>query len=547
MEHNEIIKQLSEKLSIPEVYDKLVEQLKRLDRPNTCIGLLGQGNTGKTSMINILTEANIPVSLLPSQTNIRVDFGEIAILPATLMNTGDFSISSEIREETVTIPCEWLGSHNAIIYEKQIIQSPETASVNDMISLLADFDICIYILDAQAALTRTDAILLEHLSNAGIPVLAVIGKIELLTETDRVDVDQFVRKNVSKLKNVTVFINNGYRPLIECKEDILIALKNLIVKSDVREPRDIFANLYAANAVAQLYEKCEAMIAECKTKQNEVEKLFAEKLQHLNNASLSWLEVETQLKERNSETNTKVRTCFLEKKDEIVRRLTHDAELTADVKTFWEKDIPFRLEEYMKNAVQSVNQVANKEVLTNINWLQSELLKRFHCRLSITSTLIREGGKTHFISSTDDLVLSDTGKLRIITRIGAAATVVTAGVMLATSGIAGIVMATSMLAGVGSEIFIHKKTNESREMVKQYLPTLVERMQSKVLEDFSLRLTEAHSNIISQLNLLQVEWSSDERKRIEQEKSIASFNCSATKWVECRDSINQVASLLIKH
>ena len=547
MEHNEIIKQVSAKLSVPEVYDKLVEQLKRLNRPNTCIGLLGQGNTGKTSMINILTEANIPVSLLPSQTNIRVDFGEIAIIPATLKNTGDFSISNEIREETVTIPCEWLGSHNAILYEKQIIQSPETASVNDMISLLADFDICIYMLDAQAALTRTDATLLEHLSNAGIPVLAVIGKIELLTETDRVDVDQFVRKNVSKLKNVTVFINKGYRPLIECKEELLIALKNLIVQSDVRGPRDIFANLYAANAVAQLYEKCEAMIGECKTKQNEVEKLFAEKLQHLNDASLSWLEVETQLKERNSETNTRVRTCFLEKKDEIVRRLIHDAELTADVKTFWEKDIPFRLEEYMKNAVQSVNQVANKEVLTSINWLQSELLRRFHCRLSITSTLIREGGKTHFVSSTDDLVLSDTGKLKIITRIGAAATVVTAGVMLATSGIAGIVMATSMLAGVGSEIFIHKKTNESREMVKQYLPTLVEKMQSKVLEDFSLRLTEAHSNIISQLNLLQAEWSSDERKRIEQEKSIASFNYSPTKWVECRDSINQVASLLIKH
>lgn len=65
MEHNEIIKQLSEKLSAPEVYVKLTEQLERLERPNTCIGVLGQGNTGKTSMINILTEANIPTLLLP--------------------------------------------------------------------------------------------------------------------------------------------------------------------------------------------------------------------------------------------------------------------------------------------------------------------------------------------------------------------------------------------------------------------------------------------------------------------------------------------------
>ena len=547
MEHNEIIKQLSEKLSTPEVYNKLVEQLERLNRSNTCIGILGQGNTGKTSMINILTGANIPVSLLPSQTNIKVDFGEKAFVPASLKNIGDISISNEIKEENVTVPCEWLGFHNAIIYEKQIIQSPETASVNDIISFLADFDVCMYMLDAQAALTRTDAILLEHLSNAGIPVLVVIGKIELLTDADRADVDDFVRKNVGKLKNVTVFFNNTYKPLTECKKELLIALKDLIAKSDIKEPRDIFANLYAANAVAQLYATCEAKIADCKKKQNEVEKLFAEKLQHLNDASLLWLEVETQLKERNSEINTKVRDCFLEKKDEIVRRLTHDAELAADVKTFWEKDVPFRLEEYMKNAVQSVNQVANKEVLTNINWLQSELLKRFHCRLSITSTLIREGGKTRFVSSSDDLVLSDTGKLRIITRIGAAATVVTAGVMLATSGIAGIVMATSMLAGVGSEIFIHKKTNQSREMVKQYLPTLVDKMQSKVLEDFGLRLTEAHSNIISQLNLLQAEWSNDERKRIEQEKSIASFNCSPTKWVECLDSINQVASIIVKN
>ena len=62
MEHNEIIKQLSEKLSVPEVYTELTEHLERLNRPNTCIGLLGQGNSGKTSMINILTEANIPVT-----------------------------------------------------------------------------------------------------------------------------------------------------------------------------------------------------------------------------------------------------------------------------------------------------------------------------------------------------------------------------------------------------------------------------------------------------------------------------------------------------
>ena len=145
MEHNEIIKQLSEKLSTPEVYNKLVEQLERLNRSNTCIGILGQGNTGKTSMINILTGANIPVSLLPSQTNIKVDFGEKAFVPASLKNIGDISISNEIKEENVTVPCEWLGFHNAIIYEKQIIQSPETASVNDIISFLADFDVCMYI------------------------------------------------------------------------------------------------------------------------------------------------------------------------------------------------------------------------------------------------------------------------------------------------------------------------------------------------------------------------------------------------------------------
>lgn len=547
MEHNEIIKQLSEKLSVPEVYTKLTEQLKRLDRPNTCIGVLGQGNTGKTSMINILTEANIPVSLLPSQTNIKVEFGEKMMIPASLKDTDNFSVSNEIRHAIVTMPCQWLGAQNAVLYEKQTVIAPETASVNDTINFLSDFDICIYMLDAQAALTRSDSILLQHLSDAGIPVLVVISKVELLAENDRADVDTFVRENTRNYKTVSVFTNSDFKPLQKCREELMVALKKLLVNSDIRESRGIFSNMYAAQAVAQLYEKCEAKIAECEVKQSEVEHLFATKLQQLNDASMSWLEVDTQLKERNTATNAKVREAFLEKKDEIVRRLTHDAEMASDVKTFWEKDIPFRLEEYMKNAVMSVNQVANKEVLTNVNWLQNELLRRFRCRLSITSTLIREGGKSRFISTTDDLIISDTGKLRIITRIGAAATVVTAGIMLATSGLAGIVMATSMLAGVGSEIFIHKKTNESRETVKQYLPTLVDKMQSKVLEDFSLRLTEAHSNIISQLNLLQAEWSSDERKRIEQEKNIALFNCSSTKWIECRDSINQVASLLIKH
>ncbi|MBR1838629.1 MAG: hypothetical protein IJ786_03635 [Bacteroidaceae bacterium] len=546
MEHIEIIKQLSDKLSVPEVYTNLVEQLEKLDRPNCCVGILGQSNTGKTSMINILADLNIPVSLLPSQTNYKVEFGDKASVLPTPLGVIDISHPTAIKEETLTSVSEWLRVYNASIFEKQINISPETASVRDTMNFLCDFDVCIYLLDAQAAYTRTDDILLNHLSDAGIPVLAVIGKIEHLAEDDRAEVYTYVSKNISKYKNIALFSNDSFRPLQECKEELLAALKQLLAHIDVNVPRGVFANLYAANAVAQLFEQCETKIAECKAKQEDVENRFEKKLQQLEQASLSWIEVETQLKNRNNEMNTKVRAAFLEKKDDIVRRLTHDADMTGDIKTFWEKDIPFRLEEYMRSVVQSVNQMANKEMYSNVNWLQGELYKRFHCKLSIQSTLIRDGGKPRAVTSPDDLEITDTGKLRIITRIGTAATVITAGVLFATLSVSGIAMATSMLAGVGSEWLIKKKSNESRAMLKQYLPTLVDKLQITMLEDFNLRLNEAHNNIISQMNLLQAEWSSDERKRLEQEKRIALYNCSSTRWMECRDGINQVATLLIK-
>jgi hypothetical protein len=135
--------------------------------------------------------------------------------------------------------------------------------------------------------------------------------------------------------------------------------------------------------------------------------------------------------------------------------------------------------------------------------------------------------------------------LKIVTRIGTAATVIAAGTLLATSGVAGVVMAISMLSGIGAEWLMGRKTKEARAKVQEVLPTVLDRCELVYINQISDSLKVSYGEIIDNLKNSQAEWKSKVLATIEEERLIAIHNCGGKKLNQVMNVINEISASLI--
>ncbi len=532
MKKEELLKQLADELVSVNVYEEYQTFVSALDSEKIRIGVLGQENSGKTTFINALLEISIPTSNLPSSINYVISYGE-----ENVETKGDKSVI--IQSNNL-----WLKEKNVNVLEinKEIIL--DKISQVDLCNIFVNCDVCIYVLSAQAALNRTDIFILKNLSEIGMPIFLVLSRTELLSEDDYSQVLSFVKDNLKGFSNVQICEMRISLLTKHHSKELQTSVANLLSKTDVAITRSSFKDFYFGYALSKLYSKCQEKINACQEKQVEIEKHAVEKECKLNEKLTEWLKIETQLRQKTTDISDKLRVLLDNRKNDIIRRLSHDIDMCGDIKLFWEKDFPFRLEEMMKVEIQSGIQKVNQELIKTMQWLQDELLKQFKCRMSLAVGVV--GDEIHDSTKLTNIDIADANKLKIVTRIGTAATVVAAGALFATSGIGGIVMAASMVSGLGAEIIIRKQMNESKEKIKQHLPEIVSRAQIQLVTDFNQKIQNVTDELISNLQTLKSEWHENSLKAIEQEKTIAKYNFSYSRWDNIMSRINQLSLTILK-
>lgn len=524
------LKKIAEELSAPEVFEEYHRKAECLKTSFLRLGIIGQPNTGKTSVANTLLGTNLKVSTIPSDTDYEIYYAE---KPTSKIANGI---------ELLGTPSSLLKEFNMKVMEHKLDFVPDNVTPIQLGEALSNYDICIYMLNAQAPLNKTDVYTLSNMDELGMKVLVVISRMDLIDDSSKKDILSYIKSNTQKLKNIRLSSISG---AIYDNSDILQKeVKTLIEDSDIKEQRNEFQKLFATVSIGKLYGLCQSKIEESEKQKDEVNKRFEKRQKDLEAKELAWLSVETQVRKRFFDISDKLRTGLSSKKDEMLRRLNHDVDMAGDVKVFWEKDFSFRFEEYLRAQTLSFTQLVNQEIVKAIQWLQAELFKQFHCKITFTTSTIDSSSKTNI--SPDDVQVADTQKLKIVTRIGTAATVIGAGTLLATSGIAGIVMGVSIISGLGAEFFMRHKANESKDAIKQHLPSMVDKAYLEVVMDFEKKLQNVTDEIVAHLQTLKADWGADNNKNLEQEKKIATFNCTPTKWNNIMQQINQVSEQLIK-
>lgn len=534
MDRTTLLQKLSEELSAKSVFEDFERRVSSLRTDNLRLGIMGQPNTAKTTLVNCLVGISLPVSTLPSQTNYIISYGADAKTS---------SPNDKIRQSTyVNVDSEWLKQNKLIISEINNDIVPEEATAIDLCSLVSQFDVCVYLLNAQSALNRTDLFILNNLSDINMPVLLMLSRMDMLSSEDRKEVLDYVKGNVSEFKNIILL--NIETSIKDAEGTIKDEINNLIKNANVASIRKNFENFYMTVAISQLFELCQQHIDECNEKQASINKLAEDKLAKLDEKTTEWLRVESTLRQKISLISEKLRGFLSDRKEDMIRRLSHDVDVCGDVKLFWEKDFPFRLEELVRSEMGSATQIVNQELIKVMQWLQDELLKQFRCKISLTTGIVGDRARGA-IQNPEEVSIADTQKLKIVTRIGTAATVIAAGALFATSGIGGIIMAVSMVSGLGAEFFMRKQSNDSKEQIKKHIPDIVERANLQLITDYDVKVQDVTNELIAHMQTLKADWAESTKKTIEQEKAIANFNFGSSRWDSIMARINQLSELLI--
>ena len=76
MDKIQLLQKLSEELSSQFIFEDFKRNISMLQTDDVRLGIMGQPNTAKTTLINSLTGTSLPVSNLPSQINYTISYKE---------------------------------------------------------------------------------------------------------------------------------------------------------------------------------------------------------------------------------------------------------------------------------------------------------------------------------------------------------------------------------------------------------------------------------------------------------------------------------------
>lgn len=527
------IQTLSAQLNCPDIANQLSKRIELLEGELTRICVTGGSNVGKSTFINAMVGTHLEVSSLPTQLTSRV-------VPAESIAAKDSGV--------VISDSEWLKKGNYEIIELPDVDlNPESTPIEATVHF-AHTDICIMLLNAMAALSRLELRQLEVLDSLGIPTMLILSKTNQLPKSDYDEVLNYIERNIKKFCSVQLLREEQDASMEQLTGFVCQAIDSRMADTPAKETsRAALRRAFETDALNALAAKCKEKIHQVAEAIQKVDSMSAGKRSKLSDSATLWLRLQSELSQRKDVTASKIREAFEKKKNEIIRQLCHNVEMCNDVKVYWEKELPYRLEDIMKMNAQTATQLINADVTNTINWLNQEVKKSFHKNLNTIQPI------SYTIESSPNIVtdnpdIADNKKLRIVTRVGTAVTVIAAGTMCATMGIGGIIMAVSMMSGIGAEYFMNRKQNESKKKVQELIPQVVEQAQQKLIIDVSDNLSKAYSDLLGNLQAYQDEWISEAEQNIEKEHQIALYNCQVEngQWEKCMQEINNQIEIINK-
>lgn len=508
---------------------KLKNTLGFLRDPYFTIGVVGEFSTGKSSLINKLVDADIvPVSTLPTTTLItKIIYGEKPALvyykADGTMESREFDLGSfddlnafdekEDPEGAVRIdyPYTWLKDYNI-----QFIDSPGTSDIvsrraektTDVISIC---DAIIVVVSAVMPLSLTEkAFIDQHILARKVPkVVVAVSKLDLVAPEQRESVLTYIKNKLQTWSNnIEMLVINEAEDLPEnssflpvCgRANILSFLEEWTMDKQHKILRGISVACELRDSVSLVKDSLNARLAAAKLSSEEREKArkaFEEKTEHLR---LDWEDLRLEMDKRSVTCSRWINDRVYERRGEIIEKLKFELSHVSNPKSWWEKDMPYRLKQELGYILRNLEDTLTNMYLKDVHWLYEEVKRRFSNDLMLyKDNSFTEAQEPILKPSGNEL--TDINSFRTFTRIGAGAATILGYTLF---GPLGIVFSIS--GGIVSEILLNKNISKQSQRLDTAIDGVVDDVFKKVLAVTSERIAAAYRNALNEITSKEYEW-----------------------------------------
>jgi small GTP-binding protein len=503
-----------------ELGEQVLQLLRQINKrrmlPGFRLAFVGEFSRGKSSLINRLLDRNIlPEGALPttatitsimanSEEKMTVKTAEkIDIRPVEessweeLLATDQKGSEQDVLAHRVQISLnnDWLQALNA-----EIIDTPGAGDLNEqranlVSSLLNECDAAILLISATSPFSMTEAFFLEQeVIGRHVPRLIVaVSKLDLIAIHERTKVMEVISQRLAQIANNILILPTYPIDELQSESEVLATLKMQIESLVSQGDRQIWRSRQVSEQLSdwlnQIIIIAQDVISGIHVKTTEKKQLLRQVDNEIEKAELSWENIRLEMDKRRLKRTQEISNKVMTNQEELRENLEFEMQKVQDLKSWWEKELPFRLRRELTIISRKYENLLLNLLAQDIDWLQREVERVFPSNIKPNNPISPLDTEINF--SLEEQDLTNVQKYRILTRIGSTAAMIGGSIL---GGPIGMAASTGIL--LFSEQYLNREVNKQRQVLSEDLKLVLNRTFDVYCQQISQRLRQLYQKVL---------------------------------------------------
>ncbi|MFI1579576.1 dynamin family protein [Embleya sp. NPDC020630] len=227
-----------------------------------------------------------------------------------------------------------------------------------------------------------------------------------------------------------------------------------------------------------------------------------------------WGRVRVELQQRRTQTSEKFREHLQLSRGDLLDTLRYELERAPDSRTWWERDLPFRLRRELTALAKKFEAQLHSSVQADVQWLDAKMKLHFGRGSGYRLEKVEQLSTEFELGEAESLGLKDLKSRKLAWRIGPTGLAVLGALLIPlTGGVAALPMGASMAASAGGMVLGEVKstslTEAQRAQAMKALEPMVEEVLGGFSEEVSKRLHTLYAGVMDEAVRGQRAWRTD--------------------------------------
>lgn len=527
-------REIASHFALPTVAADLDRLETRFKLPGFRLAFVGEFSRGKSSLINRLLERDIlPVGAVPTtasliaispgieeQMEINPGQSNPELRPLTQLAWENLTATDDQgHEQTILKPIRitlnhpWLHS-----LDVEIIDTPGAGDLSEkraaiVQDLLSQCDAAVLVISASLPFSLTERTFLEEkVIGQHVPrVLVVVSKLDTIDFRERMGVFHDLQARIAQVSPIIPVLPTY--PIDETTSEATI-LKTIREQIETMVAQGDRYYWRCRQIAKQLIDSLQQMsiigseaIAAANLSAAERTRKLEEIETHLKTADLQWEDLRLTLDQRRLQRDQQLRNRIRSTQGDLLESLKLELERVPEPATWWRRDLPFRVRRELMILSRQAEDFIIKAIMQDIEWFDGEVQQAFDTH--ITTHRQSQTAPIELQPKYEDIELSDTKRIRLLTRLGCSAGVLCGYIF---GGPLGVVASTSIWF-VG-ERFLTQQVETQRQLLLKELDRSLDQAINVYCSAISDRLRQLYSQLADDTQRDQQLWRSAQKETI---------------------------------